>query len=191
MIHELKTVRLVLRPLQLADAEAAQIIFPHWEIVRFLANQVPWPFPPDGALTYYRDSALPAMARGDEWHWSLRLKTEPGQLIGSVALMRKENHNRGFWLGLPWQGKGLMTEAVEAVTDYWFDVLGFPLLRAPKAVANEASRRISAKTGMRVAATIESDYVSGRLLTEIWEVTAEEWRKRRAGATANPLFTNR
>lgn len=72
-----------------------------------------------------------------------------------------------------------MTEAVEAATDYWFDVLGFPVLRAPKAVVNEASRRISAKTGMRVVATIESDYVSGRLLTEVWEITAEEWRKRR------------
>lgn len=180
MIPELETARLLLRPLQLSDAEAVQRIFPHWEIVRFLASQVPWPFPSDGATAYYRDSALPAMARGDEWHWSLRLKTNPGQLIGSVALMRKENHNRGFWLGLPWQGHGLMTEAVEAATDYWFDVLGFPVLRAPKAVINEASRRISARTGMRVVATIESDYVSGRLLTEIWEITVEEWRNRRA-----------
>lgn len=89
MIPELETARLLLRPLQLSDAEAVQTIFPHWEIVRFLASQVPWPFPADGALTYYRDAALPAMARGDEWHWSLRLKTTPGQLIGSVALMRK------------------------------------------------------------------------------------------------------
>ncbi len=32
-----------------------------------------------------------------------------------------------------------MTEAVEVVTDYWFDTLGFPVLRAPKAVANIAS----------------------------------------------------
>lgn len=180
MIAELETPRLWLRPLNLADAGAVQILFPHWEIVRFLASQVPWPFPPDGALIYYRDSALPAMERGDEWHWTLRLKTDPDKLIGSVALMRKENHNRGFWLGLPWHGQGLMTEAVEAVTDYWFDVLGFPVLRAPKALVNHASRRISEKTGMRLVATTESDYVSGRLPTGIWEVTVQEWRDRRA-----------
>ena len=117
------------------------------KIVRFLANRVAWPFPPDGVLAYYRDSALPAMERGDEWHWTLRLKTEPDQLIGAVSLMRHENKNRGFWLGLPWQGQGLMMEAVQAATDYWFDVLGFPVLRAPKAIANMASRRISEKTG--------------------------------------------
>ena len=46
-----------------------------------------------------------------------------------------------------------MTEAVEAVTDYWFPVLGFPVLRVPKAVANTASRRISEKIGMRVVST--------------------------------------
>ena len=38
-----------------------------------------------------------------------------------------------------------MTEAVIAVNDYWFDVLGFAVLRAPKAVLNVASRRISEK----------------------------------------------
>jgi len=85
--------------------------------------------------------------------------------------------NRGFWIGLPWQRQGLMSEAVEAVTAYWFDVLGFPVLRAPKAVANIASRRISEKSGMQVVAVEERDYVSGRLPTEIWEITAEEWRR--------------
>ena len=32
---------------------------------------------------------------------------------------------------------------------------------------------------MRVVATEERDYVSGRLLTEVWEITAEEWRARK------------
>jgi RimJ/RimL family protein N-acetyltransferase len=118
------------------------------------------------------------MARGDEWHWSLRLKGDPDRVIGMIGLLREENNNRGFWLGLPWQGQGLMTEAVLAVTGFWFDVLGFAVLRAPKAIANAASRRISDKTGMRVIAIEERDYVSGRLPTEIREITAEEWRRR-------------
>ena len=86
---------------------------------------------------------------------------------------------RGFWLGLPWQGRGLMTEAVVAVNDYCFDVLGFRALQAPKAVANTSSRRISEKTGMRGMATEERDYVSGRFLSEIWEISAEEWREKK------------
>ena len=67
-------------------------------------RRVPWPYPNDGALTYYRDYALPAMARGDEWH---------------------------CWIGRPWQRQVLMTEASEAVTDYWIDALGFPVMRIP------------------------------------------------------------
>jgi ribosomal-protein-alanine N-acetyltransferase len=165
--------------LQLSDAGQIQLLFPHWEIVRFLAGRVPWPYPDDGAATYCRDIALPAADRGDEWHWTLRLKSEPDRVIGSISLMKQENQNRGFWLGLPWHGQGLMSEACEAVTDYWFDVLRFAVLRAPKAIENSASRRISEKQGMRVMATEEREFVGGRYASEIWEITAEEWQARR------------
>ena len=97
-----------------------------------------------------------------------------------IGLFSKDGYaTRGFWLGLPWQRRGLMTEAAVAVNDYCFDVLGFRALRAPKAVMNISSRRISEKTGMRVIGTEEGDYVSGRFLTEIWEITADEWREKR------------
>ena len=177
MIDPLETKRLLLRPLQLADAEESERLFPQWEIVKFLNAGVPWPWPTGLALRQYRDVILPAMERGEEWHWSLRLKESPERLIGKISLHQNEWDNRGYWLGLPWQGQGLMTEAVAAVNDYWFEVLGFKVLRAPKAVANIASRRISEKTGMHVVATLERDYVSGRLPAEIWEITAEEWRE--------------
>jgi RimJ/RimL family protein N-acetyltransferase len=174
----LKTERLWLRPLALADAERVQKLFPQWEIVKHLARQVPWPYPPNGALLYYRNIALPAIKRGEQWHWTLRMKSRPGQLIGAIALFRDGDNNRGFWLAPEWQGQGLMTEAVEAVTRFWFEALGMTVLRAPKAAANVASRRISEKTGMRLVEMKESDYVSGRLPTEVWEITAEEWRAR-------------
>jgi RimJ/RimL family protein N-acetyltransferase len=182
---ELFTHRLLLRPLQLSDAPQTQRLFPQWEIVQHLNPNVPWPYPEDGALTYYRDVALPAIQRGDEWHWTLRLKQSPEHHIGAISLHRSKPDNRGFWLGLPWHGQGLMTEAVIVVNNFWFDVLGFPILRSPKAMGNLASRRISEKTGMRMVATEERDFVSGRHLCEIWEITADEWRKTRALLQAN------
>jgi hypothetical protein len=60
-------------------------------------------------------------------------------------------------------------------------VLGFSVLRAPKAVANAASRRISEKTGMRMVESFEKDYVSGRFSSEMWEITADEWHAVRPG----------
>ena len=172
----LETPRLILRPLQIEDAARTQEIFPRWEIVRYLNAIVPWPYPEGGALAYYRDVALPAAERGEQWHWTLRLKDSPGAHIGAISLMKKDVDNRGFWMGQEWQGRGLMTEAVIAVTDYWFNVLGMEVLRASKAVGNTASRRISEKTGMRLVETGERNYVAGRLPSEIWEITAAEWR---------------
>jgi RimJ/RimL family protein N-acetyltransferase len=103
-------------------------------------------------------------------------------LIGAIRLMKSEHKNRGFWIAPAYQGRGLMSEAADAVTGFWFDVLKMPLLRVEKAAANLASRRISEKQGMRLVGTIERDYVSGRQLAEIWEITAEEWRVRRRSA---------
>jgi ribosomal-protein-alanine N-acetyltransferase len=186
VIATLQTKRLFLQPLQLADAAQTQRLFPRWEILKFLNKQIQWPYPADGAFTYYRDVALPAVERGEQWHWTLRLRQSPEEHIGSIGLISKDGHaTRGFWLGLPWHGQGLMTEAAIVVNDYCFDVLGFGVLRVPKAVVNIASRRISEKTGMRVIATEERDYVSGRLPTEIWELTAAEWGEKRQLIRAN------
>lgn len=182
MTPVLETPRLVLRPLELSDAEQIQQIFPQWEIVRYLSHRVPWPYPSDAAHKFLSDVALTAVARGDAWNWTLRLKTNPSQIIGNIELRRSENKNRGFWLDPKWHGHGLMTEACDAVTNYWFEDLKFPVLRVPKAVANVASRRISEKQGMRVLRTEDRDYVSGRLPSEVWEITANEWRAHKSGS---------
>jgi RimJ/RimL family protein N-acetyltransferase len=74
-----------------------------------------------------------------------------------------------------------MTEATEAVTDFWFNSLGFRVMRVHKAIENTGSRRISERNGIRIVGTEERDYVSGRFLTELWEITADEWNVRKAG----------
>ncbi|PHX45748.1 acetyltransferase [Pseudomonas syringae pv. syringae] len=81
------TERLLLTPLQLEDAPAVQQRFPLWDIVRYLNNRVPWPYPQDGALRYIQDVALPAIANGTEWHWMIRLQSAPHEIIGSITLM--------------------------------------------------------------------------------------------------------
>src|SRR5215469_14611602 len=109
MTPTLETERLLLRPLQLEDAEQVQRLFPQWEIVQYLNARVPWPFPPDGVLTHWRDHKIPAIERGEEWNWTLRLKPTPDQIIGDISLTCGEN-NRGFWLAPEYHNRGLMTE---------------------------------------------------------------------------------
>jgi RimJ/RimL family protein N-acetyltransferase len=71
-----------------------------------------------------------------------------------------------------------MREASIAATDYWFNTLNKPVLRAPKAVANSRSQRISASSGMHALIRTEKAYVSGLLDSGLWEITREEWNAR-------------
>jgi ribosomal-protein-alanine N-acetyltransferase len=176
MTPEGRTERLILRPLALEDALQIQAIFPNWEVVRYLRNVVPWPYPPDGARQFLEQVALPQMQRGEAWHWSLRLKTTPAHIIGSICLRSHDEDHRGFWLAPPFHGRGLMSEACVWANDFWFETLGFSMLRVAKAVGNAASCRISEKQGMRLIGTHEKDYVSGRHLSTTWEINAKEWR---------------
>jgi ribosomal-protein-alanine N-acetyltransferase len=182
MLPDGETERLVLRPLAFEDAERIQQIFPHWEVVRYLNRIVPWPYPANGAQQYLKEVALPGMERGEEFHWTLRLKSAPQLVIGTITLRTSKEVHRGFWLGSSWHGQGLMMEAAAWANDFWFETLGQPVLRVDKAVDNRASRRISEKQGMRLVAVQDKEYVAGRLPSETWEITAEEWRacKRRS-----------
>lgn len=181
-MSSLETERLHLRPLCLADAPLIQKIFPTWEIVQWMADVVPWPYPSDGAMTFVSTIALPAMEQDEAWHWSIRPKSDPDRLIGVVSLNEGGDNNRGFWIDPAWQGRGLATEASEAVTDFWFNHLGRDALRVPKAIANTASRRISEKQGMKVVQALKLPFVSGLHDAELWEIDADGWRRYRSAA---------
>jgi hypothetical protein len=79
LIPALATERMILRPLEAGDHVQVQRLFPQWDVVRYLNDRVPWPFPENGVEEYQRDFALPAMERGEEWHWTLRLLERPGE----------------------------------------------------------------------------------------------------------------
>jgi len=172
------TQRLLLTPLRLEDVQAIQALFPQWEVVRYLDRRVPWPYPPDGALSYVRDIALPAMAAGREWHWMIRLRDEDERTIGSISLYDQAGNNRGFWLAPQWWGHGYMREACRAINAYWFETLARPVMRVPKAVANKASRKVSEHEGMRLVDVRDGDFVAGPMRVEIWEMTRSEWLGR-------------
>lgn len=172
------TSRLILTALQLTDAEAVQRLFPHWEVVRYLDKRVPWPYPEDGGLAYVRDVALSAMAAGREWHWMIRTRLQPEHIIGSISLYDQPGNHRGFWLAPQYQGNGYMREACEIINSYWFETLSRPVMQVPKAVANNASRKVSQHEGMRLIGRRDGHFVAGPMELEVWEITRSEWLAR-------------
>lgn len=177
-IRTLETERLNLVPVCIEHAPQIQKTFPQWEIVKYLSDRVPWPYPENGAIDFVENIVLPSMAQYKEWYWAIFPKSSPDELIGIVNLGLEEGRHRGFWLAPKWHGQGLMSEASAIVTDFWFNDLDMEKMQIHKAIDNVASRNISIKQGMRVIKTEERNYVTGEKLSETWEITRDEWRAR-------------
>jgi len=177
----LETARLVLSPLRPADAPALQRRFPKWEIVRWLNANVPWPYPADGAAGYIA-RCLAEMDRGEKHHWSIRLKAGPDELIGVIDLWPDDGvsrDQRGFWLDPEYQGRGLMTEAAQRVTEFAFRDLGWPHLWLGNAEKNRASARIKEKQGARLIAFEPTRSVEGEGKRTVWLLERNAWLARR------------
>ncbi len=76
-----------------------------------------------------------------------------GEIIGAIALMgftREHSHAKiGYWIGRPLWNRGYATEAVCAVLDYGFRVIGLHRIYAFSLSRNKASGRVMEKCGMR------------------------------------------
>ena len=178
----LKTSRLVLRPLVQQDAAAIQRVFPQWEIVRYLAAHVPWPYPADAAASHVAE-CLAEMAERTKYHWVICLKRNPGSLIGKIDLWPddgKSRDQRGFWLAPEYRGQGLMTEAAQRVTAFAFDELGWPHLWLSNADTNAASGRIKEKQGAKLIEQTPFQFVYGAGTRMVWLLRREDRLMRRA-----------
>lgn len=81
---------------------------------------------------------------------------EGGQekLVGGITLSNIRRRaaqfvNLGYWMGRPYAGKGLMTEAVGLVVPFCFETLGLHRIHAAFLPDNMASRRVLEKNGFR------------------------------------------
>jgi RimJ/RimL family protein N-acetyltransferase len=173
-----ETERLLLRAVGLEDAHFYEKHFVDYGVISELAVAVPWPYPEGGVYEYIRTIIVPAQGN-DRWVWGIFLKMNPTELIGVVDLWREgKPENRGFWLGREFWGQGIMTEAVEPVMNYAFDVLGFEKLVFSNALGNFRSRRIKEKTGARLVGIRPAQFVNPAYeKAETWELTREEWTK--------------
>ncbi|MGN1017007.1 MAG: GNAT family N-acetyltransferase [Faecousia sp.] len=102
--------------------------------------------------------------------FALELK-ENGKVIGSLGLEPREEENEipgprigreiGYVLSKDYWGRGLMPEAVKAVIDYCFTVLGFDYLTCGHFFRNGQSRRVIEKCGFSYLKDIDFETRKG------------------------------
>lgn len=77
---------------------------------------------------------------------------ERNTLCGGVGLMTEPDHHRaelGYWIGVPFWGKGYATEAARAVVNYGFSTMKLHRIFASHVPGNPASGGVLGKIGMR------------------------------------------
>jgi len=73
-----------------------------------------------------------------------------GTPIGACGIdLREDGPEIGYWLGVPYWGRGFATEAVRAVIDHGFGDLQYETLQSGARVSNPASRRVLEKCGFQ------------------------------------------
>ena len=138
-----RTARLLLRPGWAEDAPALVAALGDKRIVRNLAK-APWPYRRENAEAYLEsthDPVLPSLLVFE------RTEGDP-VLVGGCGLGRTPSGGvqLGYWIAIPFWGRGYATEAGQAVVDI-ARALGLPRLQASFFLDNPASGRVLEKLG--------------------------------------------
>ena len=113
---------------------------------------VPHPYPPDGALRH-AERAARARERGEAYAFAV-VEREGGAVVGSCGLKHVDRTagqaEVGYWIGVPFWGRGHATAAVRLAVAFAFDGLGLDRVVAEVLEANPASARVLEKVGFGV-----------------------------------------
>jgi RimJ/RimL family protein N-acetyltransferase len=146
---EIRTERLLLRPIAREDLDPYARMYADSEVVRYLG---------DPSTATREETALwveRAIRRNEREGWDLRsvLRADDGELVGrcGIAVLEIDGVDEreiGFVLAREHWGRGYATEAARAMRDHAFGPLGLTRLASPIHPSNEASKRVAAKIGM-------------------------------------------
>ncbi|MEI6520228.1 MAG: GNAT family N-acetyltransferase [bacterium] len=144
----LTTERLILRPFELNDAPIIQQLVGDPAIADTTLN-IPHPYL-DGMAEGWIATHQPQFEIGASVVFAITLRTTD-ELIGSIGLGIERRHDRaelGYWVGVPYWGKGYCTEAGRELFAYGFTDLALNRIYSCHFTRNPASGKVMQKLGM-------------------------------------------
>lgn len=157
------SVHITLRDYKDGDIETIHDLLNNDEVSRYLSSRIPFPYSHHDAVWWVETGSKNEITRVIEFN---------GQLSGIIGVVRGtfENYRSGelgYWLGKPFWGKGLATQAVSEMTNRIFTDTDIVRLFAPIYDCNKASMRVAVKCGYRLEGVAEKAvYKDGRFYDE-------------------------
>ena len=152
-VFRLETPRLWLRWPRICDAASVHKFCSQWEVARYTAR-IPHPYPP-GSAERFIYAAREANASGRDLTLVMTPAKGKSDAIGSISLESRgaDRLALGFVLAPEAWGKGLATEAAEAMIDAAFGLTPVVEILAGVRVENEASKAVLEKCGFALLGT--------------------------------------
>lgn len=180
----LTTERLLLRPFVLTDARDVQRLAGEWEVADTTLN-IPHPYA-DGIAEEWIASHAPRFDGGTLAAFAVSDR-RASQLLGTVGLAVNPEHavgELGYWIGLPFWGRGYATEAVQALLHFGFMDLRLHRIQGRHFVRNPASSRVMQKVGMIYEGTLRKSVQKWEVYEDLamYSVLVDEWQYGRSGA---------
>jgi RimJ/RimL family protein N-acetyltransferase len=146
-IFRLETARLWLRWPRMADAQSIVRYAGEKQVAQMTAT-VPHPYSREEAEKFIF-SCRAGNAAGRQIALTVTRKGKQGEAIGMIGIheTRPGHAFMGYWLGSPFHGQGLMSEAAEAMVALAFRASDLETLDAEALVENAGSRRVLEKCG--------------------------------------------
>jgi RimJ/RimL family protein N-acetyltransferase len=149
VMTQLNSERLILRNFQLSDAPSVAELIGNWDVAKML-SAVPYPYTLKDAEDFI--SRFGGDLKGQDTQvFAIQIKQGPTDAVGAIGIHgEKEGPGEaelGYWIGQPYWGQGLVSEAVTAALPYAFQTMGLTQLFAGHFVENDASKRILLKHG--------------------------------------------
>ena len=185
----LATERLLLRPLTPADAPALHRLLNDWAVVRNLAR-VPFPYSRELADDWIASTAKRAQD-GTLLHLGIAGPDAGSDLVGAIGLdldLDTKEGDLGYWVGRPFWGHGVATEAVRRLTRWALANLDLDRLTAQVAIDNPASAAVLRRAGFRETGRSEGAFLArgGKHPTLTFEATRNDLSPTPQAATPQP-----
>jgi [ribosomal protein S5]-alanine N-acetyltransferase len=148
-LPSLQTDRLLLRPYRLTDAPDLVRLAGAREVA-ITTLRIPHPYLQQDAIEFIASFQAEAEL-GTSARFAITLR-QNGELCGGIGLRIEKAHlhaELGYWIGVPYWGKGYATEAARAAVQYGFETLGLRRIFATCVTENPASARVLKKIGMQ------------------------------------------
>ena len=172
---QIATDRLLLRPFTLDDAPAVQRLVSAYEIAESTLL-IPHPYPEGAAAEW-----ISKHGKTPNTHVFAIALRDADEVIGAIGIDIQPEHDRGeigYWIGLPYWGRGYMTEAARAVVGWAFESLRLHRVFAQHFTRNPASGRVMQKLGMTHEGSLrQHDKKWGVYVdVEVYGILHSDWR---------------